>query len=56
MVLLVAVTMLVYTLVAFHPAAGLPSLSDAEQVRAAAKRQQPVMDARGPEGCPDCHN
>jgi hypothetical protein len=45
MVLLVAVTAAVYTVVAFRPAAGLPSSSDAEQARATAKCQQPVMDA-----------
>src|SRR5262249_18849928 len=38
-ILLVAVTAPVYTLVAFRPAAGLPSWSDAELARAAAKRQ-----------------
>ena len=44
MVLLVAVTAAVHTLVAFRPRAELPSLPDAERARAAAKRQ-PVMDA-----------
>jgi hypothetical protein len=40
----------VYILVAFRPAAALPSLSDAQRARAAAKRQQPVMEAGGPDG------
>ena len=50
LVLLVAVTAAVYTLVAFRPGVKLPSLSDAEQARANAKRQQPVMDAGGLDG------
>jgi hypothetical protein len=50
LVLLVAVTAPVYTLVAFRPAAAVPSLSDAQRARAAAKRQQPVMGVGGPEG------
>jgi hypothetical protein len=45
-VLLVAVTAAIHTLVAFRPAAGLPSLRGAQQARAAG-RQQPLMDASG---------
>jgi hypothetical protein len=50
MILLLAVAAPVYIFVAFRPAAALPSLSDAQRARAAAKRQQPVMDSEGPEG------
>jgi hypothetical protein len=46
MVLLVAATAAVHTLVAFRPAAGLPSLTGAGQARA-AQRQQPVIDTVG---------
>jgi DivIVA domain-containing protein len=49
MILLLAVAAPVYLLVAFRPAAALPSLSDAQRARA-AERQQPVMDAGGLEG------
>jgi len=48
--LLLAVAAPVYILVAFRPAAALPSLSDAQRARAAAKRQQPVLEAGGPHG------
>jgi hypothetical protein len=43
-VLLVAVTAAVHTLVAFRPGVELPSFRAADQARAAAKRQQPVID------------
>jgi hypothetical protein len=54
-ILLVAVTAPVYTLVAFRPAAGLPSWSDAELARGRRQRQQPVMNAEGPEDWADGH-
>jgi hypothetical protein len=46
-ILLVAVTAAVHTLVAFRPAAGLPSLADAERTRAATRLQRPLIDASG---------
>ena len=49
MVLLVAVTVPIHTLVAFRPAARLPSLFDAERARAAAKRRPPIINAGGPQ-------
>jgi len=55
-VLFVAVTAAVSAVVAFGPAAGLPSLSDAEQARATAKCQQPCDECgmywRGRVGLP----
>lgn len=50
MVLLLAVAAPVYVLVAFRPAAGLPPMFAAAEARAAFERQQPVIDAEGPEG------
>jgi DivIVA domain-containing protein len=44
-----ALTAAIHTLVAFRPGAELPTLWDVEAARAAAKRQQPVMDAGGSE-------
>jgi hypothetical protein len=44
-VALVGVTAAVHTLVAFRPAAELPTLPDAKRARAAAKRRPPVIDA-----------
>ena len=49
MVLLVAVTAAVHTLVAFRPGVELPSFLAADQARAAARRQQPVLATAGGE-------
>lgn len=54
--LLVAVTAPLYTLVAFRPTARLPSWPGAEQARAAAKWQQPVIIAESLEDWADGHH